>query len=32
MTDVERALVFCGLLAAFSAHAAGAVWGFTFYL
>ena len=32
MTSVERALVFCGLLAAFSAHAAGAVWGFTFYL
>ncbi len=32
MSSVERVLVFCGLLAAFSAHAAGAVWGFTFYL
>lgn len=32
MSRGERVLVFCGLLAAFSAHAAGAVWGFTFYL
>jgi Zn-dependent protease len=32
MSGLERALVFCGLVAAFSAHAAGAIWGFTLYL
>ena len=29
MSAKERCLVFCGLLAAFGAHAAGAIWGFT---
>ncbi|MGB8817919.1 MAG: site-2 protease family protein [Rhizobiaceae bacterium] len=32
MSAKERCLVFFGLLAAFGAHAAGAIWGFTFYL
>lgn len=32
MSTAERTLVFSGLVAAFIAHAAGAVWGFTFYL
>ena len=32
MSSAERVLVFFGLMAAFFAHAAGAVWGFTFYL
>jgi Zn-dependent protease len=32
MTSVERIMVFCGLIAAFTAHAFGAVWGFTVFL
>lgn len=32
MTSPERILVFCGLIAAFTAHAFGAVWGFTVFL
>lgn len=32
MTSGERILVFCGLIAAFTAHAFGAVWGFTVFL
>lgn len=32
MTPAERVLVFCGLIAAFTVHAFGAVWGFTVFL
>ena len=32
MTHAERTLVFTGLIAAFAAHAFGAIWGFTVFL
>jgi hypothetical protein len=32
MTAAERVLVFTGLIAAFTAHAFGTVWGFTVFL